>query len=143
MTNVFQAGGIHDILAIQERNGFKLSAWTVSVYPHVLGAVRFRAFQLLTETSYMKKIRGGPIFTKAYNQIVDTQSGNSSLRIVSYSAHDTTIFNLLNSMGMIEQIKIIPDYAALIAFEMYKNSFSGQENTVKVYTCEFQLIETD
>lgn len=35
-------------------------------------------------------------------------------------------------MRMTEQIGSIPNYAALLAFEMYENSDSGQENTVQV-----------
>lgn len=53
---------LYNILYIQEINGLKLPDWTRSIYPEKLLSVAERNLALLTETNFMKRIRGGKFF---------------------------------------------------------------------------------
>lgn len=128
------AASLYDILIIQECHGLELPPWTNSIYPKMLYDARVRAFQLSTETDYMKRIRAGPLINRIYNQMAQFQSGKSARNIITYSAHDTTIANVLAAMNFIGQTDPIPSYGALLAFELYGKRNRNKEHTVQVCT---------
>lgn len=132
MTNVNAPAALYDTLFIESSNGFELPAWTDKVYPDQLYAARVRAFQLTTETDYMKMVRGGPIITEVFNLMEDYQFGYSGRKIITYAAHDTTISNALTSMRMAGQTEPIPSYGALLAYELRSSPDSDEENIVQV-----------
>lgn len=140
------ASDLYDTLLIESNHGFPLPEWTKNVYPDRLKACRERAFRLTTETPYMKRMRGGPIITAVHDRMVSYLNGSSDQNIITYAAHDTTISNALTSMGIYNQTDPIPDYGALLAFEMYgkpdrKSAYIQVSNSSEYEEyCQFVLL---
>lgn len=130
-----EAGDLADTLLIQHDNGLELPAWAKPYFPDVLFGTRVRAYQVYTETPYMRRIRGGPLLTDILEQMKLKQDGKLSRKIAIYSAHDTTLNFLMNALSVIDQTTILADYAAALAIELYCDS--GEECTVNVSRFEF------
>lgn len=132
VTNVSQVGELEDILSVERSNNLELPAWTDPVFPDILYSVRLRAYQLYTETPYMTRIRGGPLVTEIFNQMVQKQNGELPRNISVYSAHDTTMNFVMTALNVINQTDAIPQYGATLTFELYCNSNYEENCTVAV-----------
>lgn len=88
-------------------------------------AVRVRAYQLYTETPYMARIRGGPIVTNMFEQMLRKQTGELSRNFAIYSAHDTTLNFAMTALNVINQTAPIPDFGATLCLELYCDDGSG------------------
>lgn len=110
---------LHDTLHVEESNDLKLPEWTVPIYPDKLLDVKKRTFQLFTETAYMKRIRGGPLVSEIFEQMQQKQNGDLSRNFAIYSAHDSTVFNLMRALNVDDQIAALPGYGATLAFELH------------------------
>lgn len=114
-----QVAFIQDTLSIEADNGLKLPEWTHSIFPEVLQGVKERGFQVYTETPYMTRIRGGPLLTDMFEQMVQKQSGNLTRNIAIYSAHDSTLSAVLKALDVINQTTYTPEYGAALAIELH------------------------
>lgn len=61
ITTLDKAEQLYNILSIQKEVGLMLPDWTEKVYPAKLLALAERNLAVLTETDYMKRIKGGKI----------------------------------------------------------------------------------
>lgn len=115
---------IHDTLFIEHLRNYTLPKWTKKVF--VPGAnndmdwVSHFAFKIPTITTQLARLKSGFLIREIYDRfIAKSQSKllpNRSLWI--YSAHDSTIENILNSLGLFRSRN--PPYAASMLFELYK-----------------------
>lgn len=62
ITSVHQGEQLYNILSIQSGNGLELPEWTKTVFPEKLLALAERNLAVLTQTDYMKRIKGGKHF---------------------------------------------------------------------------------
>ncbi|XP_055300677.1 prostatic acid phosphatase-like isoform X2 [Sitodiplosis mosellana] len=73
-------------------------------------------------TNQLKRLKSGfllkEILDRFKNKTVSVLSSNHSLRL--YSGHDTTIANMLNSLGLFHPH--IPPYSSSLLFELYKSN---------------------
>lgn len=53
---------LFDILTIEKAHGLILPSWTKSVYPKKLYHLCGRCMAILTENSFMKRVKGGATF---------------------------------------------------------------------------------
>lgn len=53
---------LYNILEIENNAGLVLPEWTEDVFPDKMHPLAERSLALLTETPYMKKVKGGKIF---------------------------------------------------------------------------------
>lgn len=93
--------------------------------------VKERAALLLTENDYMKRIKGGKLATNIVTQL-RRKKVNLPQKIQIYSAHDSTLVNLLNALGFISQTGAEPGYGAVLAFELYDSPKGCDDWIVKV-----------
>lgn len=140
VTNIMPPSNLYDTLYVQESNGLELPAWTAAVYPHLLYDVRVRSFDLSTETEIMKRIRSGSMITRIYNQMAAFERNEPAHKIITYSAHDTTIANALSAMNITGQTDALPSYGSLLAFELHGSANSIFENTVQVHAIRFDCF---
>lgn len=84
---------------------FRLPEWTHSVYPG--GDMKWiadRSFQTNTYTPQLARLKAGFLLREILNRFTDKSQDrlkpNRSLWI--YSAHDTTVANILNTLGLFE-----------------------------------------
>lgn len=100
----------------------RLPEWTKKVfYPGCqLEELSGLAFQLSTATTVMARLKSGflvrEIFDRFYHKITGDLSPDRSIWI--YSAHDSTIANVLNALGLFQPH--FPPYASSIMFELYQ-----------------------
>ncbi|XP_026465291.1 prostatic acid phosphatase-like [Ctenocephalides felis] len=127
VTNKLDVELLFNILDIEHSNGLELPEWTNSLYPTRLLNIAKKNLQLLTNTHFMKRIKGGSLIA---NMIQKMQSHikNSEGTIAVYSAHDVTLVNFLRALGYDELLK--PDYGATIALEL--DQVPGVAPTVQV-----------
>lgn len=67
----------------------------------------------------MARIRGGPIVTNMFEQMVRKQKREMSRNFAIYSAHDTTLNFAMTALNVINQTTPIPDYGATLCLELY------------------------
>lgn len=59
VTNILDVELLYNILEIEQNNGLELPAWTEQVFPRKMRPLAERNLELITETPYMKLIKGG------------------------------------------------------------------------------------
>lgn len=100
-----------------------------------------RSYKLFTETSFMKKVKGGAFITEIYNNFLKKHRTllQPDRRILLYSGHDITLVNVMNSLNILDQTSRKPDYAAALVFELHHSSIFKKTLEVKVSFTLFTL----
>ncbi|XP_050314999.1 prostatic acid phosphatase [Anthonomus grandis grandis] len=151
VTNLKQLEYLYNTLKIEVMNNFTIPEWARKVFPDKMKPWAELSFATMTFTDELKKLKTGPFFNdllKYFNNrtLTNKTSQYYSPKFLMFSAHDTTIANLLNTMGAFEYH--CPPYTATIIFELrktpsggnfvnvfYKNS--SEPAPVRVKGCEF------
>lgn len=128
VTTLDQSIPLIDTLNVEGLNNLELPEWAAVIYPDITHAILLRAYEVYTETEYMKTIKGGPFLTAVYQQMKRKMNGTLSQNMTIYSAHEITIFNVLRRLGAIDVD--IPGFGAVLAFELHCPD--GSECVVKV-----------
>lgn len=109
---------IYNCLFIEELYNKTLPTWTKSIYPYGLKSIAAQSFATKTYTRELARLRIGPllneIFDRFVNKTISHLIPNRSLHI--YSAHDSTIANVLNTLKLFEIHS--PPYCACIMIEL-------------------------
>lgn len=88
------------------------------MYPDKMAWVSSRSFATNTYTPELARLKSGPllkeILVRSQNKTISKLKPNRSLWI--YSGHDTTVANMLNTLGLFEYHN--PPYTACIMFEL-------------------------
>ncbi|KAF5285088.1 hypothetical protein FQA39_LY16777 [Lamprigera yunnana] len=141
----FSLQNIYNILFIEESNNLTLPNWTKSVYPSKLKPLSDFSFSISTYTPELIHLKTGPLINEIANHFENATKNISSTRFRMYSAHDTTVAEVLNSLNIFQYHS--PPYAATILLELrtknnnyylnvfYKNSSDPQKMVLK--GCEF------
>ncbi|KAB0799287.1 hypothetical protein PPYR_07167 [Photinus pyralis] len=132
---------LYNTLFIEELHNHTLPEWTKSVYPHKMARWADMSFALYTYNPKLALLRTGPLMDVIYKAF-----DNASLpKMHMFSAHDTTIADILNTLGIFDRHS--PPYASTILFELrargvnrlvnilYKNSTTPQRMILK--DCQF------
>lgn len=111
---------LHDLLLIQKENNLTLPTWTESVFPDKLLVIAEKALTVRTQTTYMKLVRGGPMVSRIFNQMLHKQNRKEPNRsIYVYSGHDATLMSVMRLLNLTNQTTRKPDYGATLAFELH------------------------
>lgn len=93
-----------------------------------------RSLALLTETPFMKKVKGGALLTEILDNMTKkrgrTLTPNRSIFI--YSGHDVTLVNLMRALDIIDQTTMKPDYASALVLELHHSVTFKDDFEVKV-----------
>uniref|UniRef100_A0A0K8SPS6 acid phosphatase n=2 Tax=Lygus hesperus TaxID=30085 RepID=A0A0K8SPS6_LYGHE len=106
---------------IEESRGLKLPDWVKEVYPNPMIEPTVLSFVVPTNTTDMKRLRGGPFIKEIINNFWNKVQGKMdppTQNVSMYSAHDTTISAVLNSMDVFNWLP--PPFATLVLFELRK-----------------------
>lgn len=126
------AQNVYSCLHIEELNNFTLPEWTKQVYPEPLRSISARSFATKTVTPMLARLKTGPLIQEMLqrfrNKEDNTLKPNRSVWV--YSAHDTTIANVLNTLRLFDLHN--PPFAACVMLELRKST-SGDEPYVSVY----------
>lgn len=121
ITTIYDMEYLYDTLDIEEQNGLVLPNWAKEIFPDKMYPILIRSQNLVTETPFMLKIKGGMIVTEIYKNMLKKIVGFEKRSIFIYSGHDVTIYTLMRALGMIQQIEPLPDNSATVAIELHQN----------------------
>lgn len=109
---------IYDTLHIEFLNNLTLPNWTKTIYPQPMEEASTYSFMIPTWNRQLKRLKTGPLVQEMVKHMREKEknqlSPNRSLWI--YSAHDSTIANLLNTLGVFERHN--PPYTATVLMEL-------------------------
>ncbi|XP_055307972.1 prostatic acid phosphatase-like [Sitodiplosis mosellana] len=114
---------LYDTLLVEQMKGKCIPDWAVRAMKPC-GDLEYLAifwFKIFTVTDEMKKLKSGFLLKEILNRFTNkTQSILSPNRLYLYFAHDITISNMLNTLGLFKLHQ--PPYASCIFFELYKSN---------------------
>ncbi|XP_063219004.1 lysosomal acid phosphatase-like [Bacillus rossius redtenbacheri] len=108
----------YNTLFIEELYNFTLPNWTKSVYPEKLKPLADFSFLLPTKTKILKKLKTGPLLGEITSNMMKKRNGalTPDRKMFVYSCHDTTIANVLNTLGVFDAHS--PPYTATVLIEL-------------------------
>ncbi|XP_023293172.2 prostatic acid phosphatase isoform X1 [Lucilia cuprina] len=110
---------INNTLFIEELYNKTLPEWTKKVYPSTdMTYIADFTFSLSTYTRQMARLKAGPLIKEMLERFVDKSKGklNPNRSLWIYSAHDTTVANVLNTLKLYDLHS--PPYIACIMLEL-------------------------
>lgn len=111
---------LNDLLLVQKENNLTLPAWTDSVFPEKLLLIAEKGLKVRTQTPYLKLVRGGPMVSRIFNQMLHKQNRKTPNRsIYIYSGHDATLMSVMRLLNLNSQTARKPHYGATLAFELH------------------------
>ncbi|CAG9830934.1 unnamed protein product [Diabrotica balteata] len=112
---------LYSNLYIESLFNYTLPPWTSKVFPGKLKSLASVGFAVETWTPEMARFKTGPLFNYITSYFKNRTSKNpTSTKFVVFSAHDTNIANVLNSMGAFDPH--CPPYTSTILFELWRNA---------------------
>lgn len=105
-------------MLIEQDSLMKLPNWTDPVFPSKVLSLSARSQALLTETQYMKRIKGGPLISQICEEMLLKQENNETRNLFFYSGHDLTLTNVMRALEVQDQTSPTPLYGAAFIFEL-------------------------
>lgn len=96
---------INNTLFIEELYNKSLPEWTKKIYPSAdMTAVAAFTFSISTYTRQLARLKSGPLIKEMLQRFVDKSKGklNPDRSVWIYSAHDTTVANVLNTLKLFD-----------------------------------------
>ncbi|XP_065372417.1 prostatic acid phosphatase isoform X3 [Calliphora vicina] len=110
---------INNTFFIEELYNKTLPEWTKKVYPSTdMTYISDFTFSINTYTRQMARLKTGPLIKEMLERFVDKSKGklNPNRSLWVYSAHDTTVANVLNTLKLYDVHS--PPYIACIMLEL-------------------------
>ncbi|XP_056629788.1 prostatic acid phosphatase-like [Diorhabda sublineata] len=137
ITSLSEASDIYDCLKIESDVGLKIPDWSNIVFPQYLKNISGYSFKSLSYTTKLQRLGGGPLLNEILKHFESFQVKATNPKYKIYSAHDSNIAMILNSLGAFDP-PYPPDFASSIYFELrkkngkfYVNVFSKNNNDFK------------
>ncbi|XP_012150040.1 lysosomal acid phosphatase [Megachile rotundata] len=112
---------LYNTLEIEQLHGLKLPAWTNEYYNLRMRELAARSLAIFTSNVLQQRLRGGPLLKEILTRMQAFKNGDDTRRAYFYSAHDTTLVNLLRTMGFTNEY-FKPDYGAMLIFQLHNVS---------------------
>ncbi|XP_063706342.1 venom acid phosphatase Acph-1 [Culicoides brevitarsis] len=125
---------LYNTLDVEKESGLELPDWTEQIFPDRMYPATLRSYTLFTETPYMKKIKGGALFTDILDKMIKKRNGllSPNRSIFIYSGHDVTLVNIMHAMGILEETSRKPDYAATLVIELHHSYLYRDDMEVRI-----------
>lgn len=133
VSSIRDVESLHNTLEAERAAGWILPDWTENIYPDKTRPVAERYLRLLTDTAFMKRIRGGPIVSEIIDNMLNKKNHLSERTISVYSGHDVTLVNVMNAMQILDQTAGLPDFSAALAIELHHSLDHIDDMDVKIY----------
>ncbi|XP_046742394.1 prostatic acid phosphatase-like [Diprion similis] len=128
--SVKDVSSIYDTLLVQDLFNYILPEWTRSVYPDKLKPLADVSFTIQAYNKILQRLKSGLLLGEIVDHLV-SKSKNTlfpNRKIWMYSAHDTTVANLLMTLNLFEPH--VPLYAATVLVELRVNSLGKYVVTI-------------
>lgn len=131
---------IYNTLFIEQLYNFTLPSWTADVFPDKMTEAALYSFIIPTATPKLAYLKVGPFMKVLTDDMKNAiQDPKSALKMKMYSAHDNTIVNILNAMGLYQPH--FPSYTATIHFELVYDAATEQHSVRVLYRGSSELVE--
>lgn len=134
ISNIHDVDILYKILSIEYNAGLQLPNWTHNVFPNKLFPLAKRSEELLTETDYMKKVKGGPLISEIMDNIVKKRLGIlfPNRNVFIYSGLDVTLINVIRALRVYDQISGLPNYSSALAVKLHQSLIFNESYEVRV-----------
>jgi len=123
ITDIVHLDYIFDTLLIEDLYNMTLPSWTVGYYPGgKFKELRDLSFSVDTFTHEMKRLKGGPFIQEMVDHFDAVLKGSETPKMFMYSAHDTTVAPVLDTLGVFNMIA--PPYSSMIIVELFQHKDS-------------------
>lgn len=142
ITNMEGIQFMYSVLYIEQTYNKTLPAWTKAVFPDKLKPISGRSFATPTYTRTLARLKTGPLLQEILDRFTNktNKKHSPSQSLWMYSAHDTTVANLLNTLKVFEYHS--PPYRACIMLELREyNNEAFVSVFYKNTTAEPQLMQ--
>lgn len=133
ISSIQDVESLHNTLEAEKAAGWVLPDWAENIFPQKTAPLAARYLKLLSDTPFMKRIKGGPLVTEIIDTMLNRRNHLSERTITIYSGHDVTLVNVMNAMGILDQTTSKPDYSAALAVELHHSLDHIDDMDVKVY----------
>lgn len=122
---------IYSCLHIEQIYNYTLPEWTKKVYPDKMYEISGLSFAVKTYTPLLARLKSGPLLKEILTAYKNKTEGRKSKNYWVYSAHDTTVANMLNTLGVFKALGYHnPPYFSQVLFELIQ---SGDNYYVQVF----------
>lgn len=113
---------LYNTLFIENLYGFKLPAWTNSVFPDKMRPWAEFSFKLFCYKEHLGRLKMGLLINEIMTRFVSKTKNRlvPDRKMWIYSAHDTTIANVLMLLGAFDTH--CPPYASTIIIELFQRN---------------------
>uniref|UniRef100_A0A8D8VR30 acid phosphatase n=2 Tax=Cacopsylla melanoneura TaxID=428564 RepID=A0A8D8VR30_9HEMI len=120
VTSVREMAKLYNTLKVHEENSKLLPSWATPQLLARMEPFRLLGFTVRTQTEFMKVIKAGPLLHLMSVNLNNKTSHHlhPDNKIILYSAHDTTVVHVLNSLGATRLWD--PQYGACVMIELHK-----------------------
>lgn len=133
ISSILDVETLHNTLEAEKAAGWALPDWTENIFPEKTLPLAERYLRLLSDTPFMKRIKGGPLITEIVDTMLGKRNQLSERAITIYSGHDVTLVNVMNAMNILDQTTGKPDYSAALAIELHHSLDHIDDMDVKIY----------
>lgn len=133
ISSIRDVEALQNTLEAEVAAGWVLPDWAENIFPSKTLPLAERYLRLLSETPFMRRIKGGPLITEIIDTMVGRRSQLNERTITIYSGHDVTLVNVMNAMNILDQTSNKPDYSAALAVELHHSLDHIDDMDVKVY----------
>lgn len=112
---------IYSCLHIEELYDLTLPEWTSEVYPNKLYPISGFSFAIKTYTPLLARLKTGPLLKEILTHFQEkaNKAFTPNRNYWVYSAHDTTVANMLNTLGVFKTMGYHnPPYRSSVMFEL-------------------------
>lgn len=113
---------LYSVLEIETLHDFQLPDWTVGVFPEKLFPLAGLSFASRTIGKTLARLKAGPLLKEILEHARAKVKGALAQNYWIYSGHDTTIANMLNTLGVFKGMNFAPPpFASSILFEVHEH----------------------
>ncbi|XP_068082355.1 lysosomal acid phosphatase isoform X2 [Anabrus simplex] len=139
---------LYDVLHCEDMHNLTLPDWTKGVYPDKMEPLAAFSFKIQAMNKQLQRLKSGPLLGEIISNMKKAAGGLllPPFKLFMYSAHDTTVANLLMTLGVFDGH--CPPYTALILIELrnkledyyvtvsYRNSSSHDPYLLRIPGCD-------
>ncbi|KAK5639135.1 hypothetical protein RI129_011627 [Pyrocoelia pectoralis] len=118
INDVFRIHSLYDTLKIEEHQNLELPSWSKNLQWDVMYEMAALKLFLFSMTPFTQRLSGGVFLKDVIMQFSKRNSNETNLKLILYSAHDSTLVSVLQTLGF--RKLFIPDYGAHLAFELHE-----------------------
>lgn len=118
INDIFLVHKLYDTLKIEKHHNLELPPWTKNLPWDTMYEIAALKLFIYTIAADTQKFSGGVLLKDVIDKFSERSINRSSLKLILYSAHDSTLVSALQTLGFEKQF--IPDYGAHLAFELHK-----------------------